>query len=233
MQSVGVSAIETGWVAPPTKAATAYRSIRTELWHFRIRNAQDLTGQRLAHRYDVSRNTITRALDRLAGERMLRRVSYGRHTPYVPAASEIAASYSANLALAEATYRPDPLLPRRPHRRDSERSTRLAVAERIVETQDPDLAASELEALLRKVARHAGGPHSDAMIEPDLALLARIRRIEHLILPNQFTDVAQLMRYFYAGRYPQLIRSLQVYTQQRVVVAHVLAIALRGSQEDM
>jgi hypothetical protein len=54
-----------------------------------------------------------------------------------------------------------------------------------------------------------------------------------LILPTQFTDVAQLMRYFYAGRYPQLIRSLQAYTQERVRVAHVLAIALRGSQEDL
>ncbi|MDB5367859.1 MAG: hypothetical protein JWM77_3786 [Rhodospirillales bacterium] len=232
MQVVGVMTAGTGWTPPPTKAATAYGSIRSELWHFRIRNAHDLAGQHLAQRLDVSRGTITRVLDRLAGERMLRRVSRGRHAPYVPSVPELIAAYTANLALAEISYRPDPQLARRHHRRDGERAERLARAQRIAETRDADLAASELETLLRKIARHAGGPAADAAIEPALAVLARIRRVEHLILPSQFDQVAQLMRYFYAGRYPKLVKALQVYTQQRVSAAHVLAIALRASQEE-
>jgi DNA-binding GntR family transcriptional regulator len=218
---------------PPTKATTAYRMIRSELWHFRIRNAHDLTGQRLAGRLGVSRNTISRALDRLAGERMLRRVSHGRHAPYVPSGQEVAAAYSANLALAEATYRPDALLVRRHHRRDRERAERLAHAERLVETQDPDLAASEVELLLRKIARYSGGPIAARAIERDLAVLARIRRVEQLVLPDYFDEVAQLMRYFYAGRYPKLVRSLEAYTRQRVSAANVLALTLRASQEEV
>jgi DNA-binding GntR family transcriptional regulator len=220
------------WLPAPTKASTAYRSIRTELWHFRIRNTQDLTGQRLAHRFDVSRNTITRALDRLAGERMLRRISHGRHAPYVPSIEEMTAAYTANLALVETTYRSNPLILRRAYRRDAERAERLALADRIATTRDADLCASELEVLLRKVARHERGPLADSGIEPELALLSRIRRIEHLILPDQFEDVAQLMRYFYAGRYPKLVRALQTYTQQRIERAHMLGIVLRASQED-
>jgi DNA-binding GntR family transcriptional regulator len=231
MQMLAVMTADAGW-APPTKAAAAYRAIRSELWHFRIRNAHDLTGQHLARRLEVSRNTITRALDRLAGERMLRRVSRGRHAPYVPSVLEVAAAYRANLALAEVSYRPDPRRSRRHHRRDSERAERLARAQRVAEAGDADLAASELETLLRKIARHAGGPTADAAIEPDLALLARVRRVEPLILPSQFEEVAQLMRYFYAGRYPKLVRALQAYTQQRVSTAHFLAIALRASQDE-
>lgn len=233
MQIVDATAFETAWAPAPTKASTAYRSIRTELWHFRIRNAQELTGQRLAHRFDVSRNTITRALDRLAGERMLRRVSHGRHTPYVPSLPELAAAYSANLALVEASYRPDPSITRRTYRRDAERAAHLLQADRIVELRDADLAASELETLLRKVALHAGSDIvANARLETDLALLSRIRRIEHLILPDQFAEVAQLMRYFYAGRYPNLVRALRSYTEQRIAAAHMLSIALRASQEE-
>lgn len=233
MQTVGAMAFESGWVPTPTKASTAYRSIRTELWHFRIRNTHDLTGQHLAHRFDVSRNTITRALDRLASERMLRRVSFGRHAPYVPTTQEIIAAYGANLALAETSYRPDPEVARRTYRRDKQRAAHLALAEQIVESRDADLAASEMETLLRKIAQHSGAGDAHAGLESDLALLARIRRIEHLILPDQFAEVAQLMRYFYAGRYPKLVRALQVYTQQRIEVAHMLGIALRASQEEV
>lgn len=233
MQTAGATTMERSWVPVPTKAATAYRSIRTELWHFRIRNIHDLTGQRLAHRFDVSRNTITRALDRLAGERMLHRVPHGRHAPYVPTTDELTSAYTANLALAEESYRPDPQVLRRTYRRDAQRSDRLATAQKIVETRDPDLAASELETVMRKIAYHSGGEAKVALIEPDLALLSRIRRIEHVILPDQFAEVAQLMRYFYAGRYPKLVRSLQIYTERRVAVAHMLSIALRASQEGL
>jgi DNA-binding GntR family transcriptional regulator len=216
----------------PTKASSAYRLLRDELWHLRIRNQRDLTVQPLADRLGVSRTTITRVLDRLTEEQWLRRMPMGRHAPVVPPVEAVRAAYAANLALADLAYGSAQQFGKRRYRREPERLLRLAQAAILETTRDPDLAATELEILLRKLARHTNGAAAEAAVERELALLARIRRVEHHEVPQHFAEVAQLMRYFYQGRYPNVLRSLRAYTRRRISLIPKLVTALRASEAE-
>ncbi len=127
-----------------------YRKLRRELLAFKIRDRRDLLLTSLATRFEVSRPTVTRALNRLVKEGLLRRayrLGYGVvETP--PA--EIEAHFEAICSLMIDIYPPTDVAKRRTSRRDWDRAARQQRVSEVGVTDDPELVADELERLLRR-----------------------------------------------------------------------------------
>jgi predicted ArsR family transcriptional regulator len=210
------------------KTDWAYRELKDRLWRDRIRNERDLTVQHLAERMEVSRNTITRALDRLVEDGMVLHEPQRGYMPVTPSSDQIEAAFASGFEQIQTVYFPSDRGSRRPSRRDSLRAEKLARAELVTRPADAEFVATSLEMLLREAIHRAEDRAHVDQFERSLTRLARIRRVEHLVVSNHFQEVAQLMRYFYACRYAKFVQLLWTYSARRMDMAAALEKELRA-----
>jgi DNA-binding transcriptional regulator YhcF (GntR family) len=214
---------------PPSshKREATYRALRDLIAAGALRQEHDFLLQPLAQRLDVSRNTLTRALDRLVADELVR---YARHKGYallIPTGQQLELRFSA----AYAEVRSALILgqgEKRQRHYGLDRGEKLALAELLPDLAPPRAVAAELDELLRIAFGRAGAdPARRSAFALTLARLALVRQVEHLVVPDHREDVAQLMRSFYRGQYDRFLRTLGLYTTKRIRVAAELAAAVQ------
>jgi DNA-binding transcriptional regulator YhcF (GntR family) len=215
----GVSAFS---VQPSSKHEAAYRTLRRLITDGELRSERDFLLQPLAERLDVSRNTLTRALNRLVAEELVRHTPQKGYALLLPTAQQIERWYSESFdAVRNALVADD--REKRSRQYGLDREEKLALAEILPEMAPPPAVVAELEELLRLAINRGGDAAKRSSFHTTLQKLASVRRVEHIVVIDHRDDVAQLMRSFYRGQYDRFLRMLGVYTAKRVRAAGSLA----------
>jgi DNA-binding GntR family transcriptional regulator len=207
------------------RAEQAYRTLRHEVLHFLIRDRRDLLLNPLAARLGLSRTTITRALDRLVEDGLLRCEHRHGYATLETSAEEIEARFLAICSMMKEIYPPANTEVRPPYRLDWNRTARRQRAAIVAKSNDAELVATELELLLRQAASRSA-VHAP-QIEACLVSLSRVRRVEGELFASHPREVARLMRSFYAGQHDRFIEGLERYTARRSAAAAQLLREVR------
>lgn len=203
---------------PPSKHEIAYQALRVMIAQGELRHPRHFLLQPLSERLDVSRNTLTRAMNRLVGEELLCHTPQKGYALLSPVVQQIEAWYGGGYEQVRSALAADQN-GKRPRHYGIDREEKLALAEVLPELAPPLIVATEFEDLLRAAVARAADPARKAPFESNLAKLTAARRIEHLVVPDHREEVALLMRSFYRGQYDRFLRALDVYTTKRIRVA--------------
>ncbi len=209
-------------VQPASKHEAAYRTLRRWITDGELRSERDFLLQPLAERLDVSRNTLTRALNRLVEEELVRHTPQKGYALLLPTAQQIERWYSESFDDVRNALMADER-EKRPRQYGLDREEKLALAEVLPEMAPPPAVVAELEDLLRAAVNRGGDAAKRSAFYTTLQKLASTRRVEHIVVVEHRDDVAQLMRSFYRGQYDRFLRTLSVYTAKRIRAAGSLA----------
>lgn len=205
-----------------SKHEEAYRKLKQMILHGELRYERDFLLQPLAEKLDVSRNTLTRALNRLVEDELVRHSKQKGYTLLLPTAQQIERWYGEAYELVREALVADER-EKRPRQYGLDRDQKLALAEVLPELAAPQAVAAELDEMLRTAVSRSGDSAKRTAFHAVLQRLASARRVEHLVISDHREDVAQLMRSFYRGQYDRFLRMFSVYTTKRVRAASATA----------
>ncbi|GIL39910.1 GntR family transcriptional regulator [Roseiterribacter gracilis] len=206
----------------PTKHETTYQTLKRLIANGELRTERDFLLQPLADRLEISRNTLTRALNRLVTDELVRHSPQKGYALLIPTVAQIERRYTtAYEQICSAVILGQGEKRQRQYGLD--REEKLALAELLPEMAPPHAVAAEIEDLLRAAIARGADPAHRETFDAELTRLMLARRVEHLVVPDHREEVAQLMRSFYRGQYDRFLRALEVYTAKRVRAAASIA----------
>jgi DNA-binding transcriptional regulator YhcF (GntR family) len=206
----------------PSKHETTYQTLKRLIASGELRDERDFRLQPLANRCEISRNTLTRAFNRLVAEELVRYTRQKGYGLWMPTASQLEHRFvSSRDQVCSALILDQGEKRQRQYGLD--REEKLALAELLPEMAPPLAVAAEFEDLLRTAVARSGDPARRTAFEAELTRLMLARRVEHLVVSDHREEVAQLMRSFYRGQYDRFVRALDVYTAKRIRAAASIA----------